>query len=97
MSFKITRRRNGRHETTVNIRFHVDANLAARIIANHGLTALTKREVEEVIRNALFNSGRDYWYYIHEDYEPADWQENITAAVDTVRRLWPEWDIDEEQ
>lgn len=89
MSLKPTRRRNGTDMVTIRTEHTLSFETVAICVMTGAvdLDALTKAEVEDLVRWKLVLRGSewmDYWRD-NNDYDDLD------AAKDALRRLYPDW------
>jgi hypothetical protein len=97
---KATRRRNGKHMITVQVRFDLDGDELTEMLAqryDEGEKPLTKAEAERLIRTHLWsNGGIEMDWQEKVSYDEAEVAKAFAWAREQVLRLWPEMTVREE-
>lgn len=95
--FNLLLRRDGFRRATFAVKFHVDAELAATILASSDLDQDDipgKGETEETIRADLARKGREHFIFCHENYEEDEWSESFAWATKVIGTHWPRWNFE---
>lgn len=90
-------RRDGFRRAAIRVDFHVDAELAAVIIADglyRGDGNPGKKALEDTIRTCLYNMGRTHYNWLYEKKkDKAEWEADVAWARGLVTKYWPEWNF----
>lgn len=92
MSLTPTRRRNGTDMVTIKVTHHLSKRYVAQVVMSSVLTEeepddVTKRMVEEAVRDKTALRGTDWADWVMDDYT----EDEYDAAEAVVDRLWPGW------
>lgn len=95
MALTLRRFKDGKTRAKIQVMHRITATDAVRILALSSASwegkPTTRHQVEEILRDGLWNHGIEHWYFAHEGTTTTDYEAQWDWAVEQVRHYWPTW------